>query len=359
MKEDSSQPAESRALSLPPSYEQNFTVCPFDVKILSNRHGGNEIFGSGAWSTVYKAIRQPAPSSVGLITPPSSPVAANPFLLAVKVPMRKDAEAILEHEGEILKYLSSLTNSEKFITPFFGVIPKFSSLVLGAVPLSLEEHITVCAMRAKQTLTTWNMSEPVIGSTRTWLDLAHKIVSGLHWLHEEAGVVHGDIKPGNFLLKPLATEGGGVLFPYQPVFIDFSSSYVLENDKPTPNMLSAVTREYTAPELQTSAVLRDPKSSTTFASDIFSTAVTLLVAATGDTKVYSGSVFQRQAMATQGWQVLQLVQGSDQGARVPRHSVVERALEQAVLRAGMGRVSAGKWLDIVEEMMAGEPSKTA
>lgn len=350
---------ESRTLPLIPKCDNPFRVCLFDVKILSDRHGANEVFGSGAWSTVYKAIRQPAPSPIGLVTPPSSPVAANPLLLAVKVPMRKDAEPVLEHEGEILTYLSSFPESEKYVVPFLGVIPKFSSLVLAAVPLSLDDHIQACAMRAKQTFTTWNMSDPVIGTQRVWLDLAKKLISALCWLHDEAGVVHGDIKPGNFLLKPEPITKETAIFPYQPIFIDFSSGHVVDSKKSTPNTLSAVTREYTAPELLSSAVLRDPNSSTTFASDVFSTAVTLLVAAIGDPKVYSGSVFQRQAMASDGWQVLQLVRGGDQGSRIPRCGVVERSLERAVLRAGMGRVSAGQWLDIIEGMMVGEPLKTS
>ena len=350
---------ETPTLPLIPKCDNPVRMCPFDVKILSDRHGANEVFGSGAWSTVYKAIQQPAPSPMGLVTPPSSPVAANPLLLAVKVPMRKDAEPVLEHEGKILTYLSSFSKAEKYVVAFLGVIPKFSSLVLAAVPLSLDDHIQTCAIRAKQTFTTWNMSDPVIGSQSIWRDLAKKITSALYWLHDGAGVVHGDIKPGNFLLKPEPITKETGIFPYQPVFIDFSSGHIVDSKKTTPNTLSAVTREYTAPELLSSAVLRDPKSSTTFASDVFSTAVTLLVAATGDPKVYSGSIFQRQAMASQGWQVLQLVRSGDSGSRVPRCGVVERSLERAVLRAGMGRVSAGRWLDILEEMMVGEPSKTS
>ena len=349
--------ADAPGFSLPPTRDQTYTVCPFDVRILNDRHGANEVFGSGAWSTVYKAIRQSAPSSFGLTTPPSSPVVANPSLLAVKVPMRKDAEPILEHEGEILTYLSSFAASEKSIAPFFGVIPKFSSLVLAAIPLSLEEHITSCAKRAKQTLTTRNMSDPVVGTTKAWVDLAKKVISALHWLHDETGVVHGDVKPGNILLKPASAAMDTSQFPFQPVLIDFSSGHILNSNKSAPNMLSAVTREYTAPELLSSTVFREPKSCTTPGSDVFATAVTLLVAAIGDHKVYPGSVHQRQAMATQGWQVLQLVRSGDNGSRVPRHGVVERALERAVLKAGMGRVNAGQWLDVIEEMSMGEPSK--
>ncbi|RJE16899.1 Protein kinase domain-containing protein [Aspergillus sclerotialis] len=84
-------------------------------------------------------------------------------------------------------------------------------------------------------------------------------------------------------------------------------------------------------------------------------AITLLVAATGQMLVYPGSVFQRQAMATQGWMVLNYARNADQGSRVPRFGVVERVLERAVLKADMGRVSAREWLGIVETIAQGIP----
>jgi len=70
--------------------------------------------------------------------------------------------------------------------------------------------------------------------------------------------------------------------------------------------------------------------------------------------VYPGSVFQRQLMATQGWMILNHVRSGEQGARVPRLGVVERVLERAVLQAGMGRVSALTWLEIVANIGRGE-----
>jgi len=62
-------------------------------------------------------------------------------------------------------------------------------------------------------------------------------------------------------------------------------------------------------------------------------------------------------MATQGWQVLSLVRSGDAGVTVPKQGVVERTLERAVLRTGMGRVDAKQWLEIVREMKMGEPMK--
>ena len=99
------------------------------------------------------------------------------------------------------------------------------------------------------------------------------------------------------------------------------------------------------------------KSTATKASDVFSLAVTLLVAATGQMLVYPGSVFQRQVMATQGWLVLNHVRCGEGGARVPRMGAVERVLERAVLKAEMGRVSTEQWLGIVDSIGKDEPMK--
>jgi len=65
--------------------------------------------------------------------------------------------------------------------------------------------------------------------------------------------------------------------------------------------------------------------------------------------VYSGSVFQRQLMATQGWLVLSHVRGGEQGGRVPLGGVVEKVLQRAVLKDEFARVSALEWLEIVEQ----------
>ena len=279
-----------------------------------------------------------------------------PLIVAVKRPARSDARAVLQSEAKILTHLSATYGWEHRIVEFFGVMTDGTALVMAAVSLSLEYHINRCSSMARRNLTTQTMFQPVLGSSKIWLHLAHSLISGLCWLHDEAAVIHGDIKPGNFLLQPKVMSSDDD-FPYQPLFIDFSSSHLIDSAEVRLNTLSAVTREYTAPELLVSSVLRDPKATATRASDVFSLAVTLLVAATGETMVYPGSVFQRQAMATQGWQVLSFVRSGDSGARVPRHGVVEKVLERAVLKADMGRIWTGRWLELVEDVMMGEPQK--
>jgi serine/threonine protein kinase len=261
---------------------------------------------------------------------------------------------ILKSEAKILSYLRSVPESERYVVPFYGVVDE-ATIVLEAIPFSLEDHIRKCAVIAAQKFSTRTMEEPVLGSTAKWFHLAQQLVSALAWLHNSAHVVHGDIKPGNILMSRAHGSENDITF--EPLFADFSSSQRLDLDETTPNTLSAVTREYTAPELLNSKVLRDPTSTATPASDVFSMALTLLVAATGQLLVYPGSVFQRQAMATQGWMVLSHVRNGEGGTRVPRSGIVEKVLEKAVLKTDMGRVSAQEWMGLVETLAKREPAK--
>ena len=293
--------------------------------------------------------------SAGLITPPSSPLNSIPLIVAVKKPACRSAKPVLQNEALILCHLATTVGAAEFVIPFFGLISTTSSLVLGAVPLTLREHIESCAIQTKQHFSTWTMEEPVLGNTRTWLDLAERTITALDWLHNEAGVVHGDIKPGNILLAP--SSDADAVFAHKPLLADFSSSQLLHTDRPATNTLSAVTREYTAPELLSSKVLSDPNATATTASDVFSLAVTLMVAATGELSVYPGSVWQRQAMAMQGWDVLNMVRCGEQGTRVPTHGTVDRVLERAVLKADLGRIDAQSWVELVAEIKMGEATK--
>lgn len=330
---------------------EGIMVCPFDVDFVKDQNDRKQMFGFGAWSNVFKATYAvKTPTSHGLMTPPSRRIPTPPVLVAVKTPARKDAIAILRHEAQVLSSLRELDLNEKHVAAFHGMIDDESSLVLAAHPLSLEDHVRSCARAAQTTMTTDSMSSPVIGSAAMWLDLAGKLITTLAWMHNEALIVHGDIKPGNILLKPI-TDGSvdKSVFLYQPLFIDFSSSQRLYSTAITPNTLSAVTKEYTAPELLTVAVLKDPNSCATTASDVFALAVTLLVGATGDPMVYTGySAMQRQMLATQGWGVLNNVRSLS--PRVPRQGIVSKVLEKAVLKKDMGRISTSAWLSLVDNV---------
>jgi len=306
-------------------------------------------FGHGVWSAVYKASSLPAsPTSDTLITPPASPAAKN-RIVAVKTPIRKDAHPVLESEARVLTRLSLSPGAERYVVPFLGYIPRSHALIMGAVPLALSSYITEEAGKAQERRSTSNMLEPVPGKQR-WIGLARKLISGLEWMHNTAGVVHGDIKPHNILLRrvpALSDDGEG--FVYEPLYADFSSAHDTSSATSSPAPGSALTPPFAAPELLSPAALKSPTGAPpTTSSDIFSLAVTLLAAATGDLLLYPGtSHMQRLAMAREGHRVVEFARSSGNGMRVPRGGVVESIVKVAVCKEPGERVQAGEWVEIV------------
>lgn len=322
--------------------------CPYVVATVINKDGEKYLFGHGAWSNVYKVTCQTSPvSEYGMLTPPSKPSQSPPLVAAIKCPTRKDAITILREEAKTLSHLRSCDPDEDHVAAFYGIVDEESSLVMAAHPLSLEDHIKSCAIIAESSRTTSNMKIPALGSIKTWLSLASKLVNTLDWMHNDASIVHGDIKPGNVLLRPILNPTNDE-FPFTPLFIDFSSSQRLDSNTIVPNTLSAITTEYTAPELLSVAVLNDPKSCATIETDIFSLAVTLLVAATGDTLVYSGCSSQQKLMlAKQGAFVIANVRNFS--SRVPRHGIVSKILEKAVVKKDAGRITTTDWKQLIKD----------
>lgn len=323
--------------------------CPYGVTTVTSSDGEPHLFGHGAWSNVYKVTCQtPLVTNNGLFTPPSNPTQTPPLVAAVKCPTRRDAISILREEGKTLTHLQSCNPNEDHVVTFHGIIDEESSLVLAAYPLSLEDHIRACAQIARESRTTSNMKQPVLGSTKIWLSLASKLIKALDWMHNDASIVHGDIKPGNILLRPIP-DAAEDEFPFTPLFIDFSSSQRLDSSTIVPNTLSAITTEYTAPELLSVAVLNDPKSCATIESDVFSLAVTLIAAATGDTMIYGGcSTQQKLMLAKQGAYIIANVR--NMSSRIPRHGTVSKLLEKAVVKKEAGRIATSDWLRLASDL---------
>ncbi|KAL4949184.1 kinase-like domain-containing protein [Aspergillus filifer] len=329
--------------------------------------GRHVAFGSGAWSVVYKAFASPrtnpSPAMTRPLTPPSSPVTKG-RLVAVKSPGRRDAKAVLYAEARALTRASCVPGSERHIVPFHGYIAESSTIVMGAVPLSLSSYIEEKSRFAQQNFSTRTMFDPVLGIPQ-WHDLAKKLIASLSWLHEQAQIVHGDIKPHNILLRPCLSINfedasdttSNEPFPYEPLLADFSSAHCTapestEESEPS-TALSAVTPPFTAPELLRALSSPDPITPAP-ASDVFSMAVTLLAAATGDLMIYSGfSPAQRLMVAKDGHMVIDFARSSGaNGTRVPKNGIVEKIVKPGIAKDPAMRVSCGEWLQLAGSISA-------
>ncbi|KAL4937564.1 hypothetical protein BDV06DRAFT_202647 [Aspergillus oleicola] len=330
--------------------------------------GRRVAFGSGAWSVVYKAFASPraSPTMTRPLTPPSSPTIKG-RLVAVKSPGRRDARAVLFAEARALTRASSVPGSEQHIVPFHGYIMDSSTIVMGAVPLSLSTYIEEKARFAQQNFSTRTMFDPVLGMPH-WHNLAKKLIASLLWLHEQAQIVHGDIKPHNILLRPCMSidfEGDSDMnpkdtFPYEPLLADFSSAHSItpsdstsESNSEPSTALSAVTPPFTAPELLRALSSPNPIVPAP-ASDVFSLAVTLLAAATGNLLIYSGfSAAQRLMVAKDGHMVIEFARSSgDNGTRVPKGGVVEGIVKPGIAKDPSQRVSSEEWLELANSLSA-------
>ncbi|MCJ1399357.1 hypothetical protein MMC11_002559 [Xylographa trunciseda] len=312
-------------------------------KLFTGTFSLHEAYGYGAWSTVRRATETSATSSP--FTPPNSPPRndsnplpqSHPRILAVKTPIRPSAHAVLAHEARILTYLHAFPAASGYILPFHGFLPETHSIVLSAIPLTLEAHARIALRTAQENFTTRTMFDPVIGTTQ-WTSLAKALISGLAFLHSKQ-CIHGDIKPANILLSPISDTD------FQPLICDFSSSFILPPGSAPPPINpanDAITPAFTAPELLEGYRPGKSASAATFASDVFALGVTLLVAAVGDVP-YQGMALQRLAMAREG-RPLAFARGGEQGSRVMKGGVVDGVLEGSLEREVEKRITAEGWV---------------
>lgn len=299
-------------------------------------------FGRGVWSVVYRAeaVLAPLPD---LPTPPTSPSNSPPrpasAVFAVKSPSRRDADSILYHEARMLTYLHSFPGSTKHLVPFHGFEISTHSILLGPLPVNLDSRIKVAATSARINLSTRIIFDPVVGLPE-WSTLASHLVSGLCFLHAQS-CVHGDIKPANILLQ-LKSPGA-----FEPLYCDFSSSLHLKD--PTPTEITALTPDYTAPELLSLLTAPDKRTLPTFAADVYALGVTLLFAAIGESPYASAKLeLMKLGMAKEG-RPLDFARGSDQASRVRKGSRVERCLLGA-FKKEKGRWTVNEWAEELREL---------
>ncbi|EEP82775.1 predicted protein [Uncinocarpus reesii 1704] len=326
--------AASRGISQP-TILKNPLEFGWDLEVQRNLRGDPVEFGRGAWSIVYSAVcQEPEPVS------PASNVSTNlnsqpDRVFAVKTPLRKDAYRILKAEALLLTRLSTIPGHESHLVPFLGYVSPSHSLVMEALPLTLASYITSRAAIARDNFSTKTMFDPIVGMSK-WLSLSCHLVKGLAWLHDAAEIVHGDVKPQNILLREQDSKREDT-FPFDLLYVDFTSSDDLSSSAACPKdhglALSALTPPFAAPELLTISALKSSTLAPSKASDVFSLAVTLLTAVTGDLQLYPGAgSMQCLAMSRDGHRVLDFVRSGVNCSRVPRKGTVERILSPAIVK---------------------------
>ena len=348
------------ALQKEPSWEETRPQPPTKTyHLIGSTSSGYEEYGRGVWSIVYRAseLSNPEIPPPTLLTPPTSPVSTSTpathgkSLLAVKAPLRRDAHKILDSEACILTYLHASPLAENFLVPFHGYDGPAHHILMGPVPLSLESRAKTSAKTARAEFSTSTMFDPVIGTSQ-WAHLALHLIAGLGFLHSKS-CIHGDIKPANILLQPSPDPDDPIA--YTPLYTDFSSSSVTSAST-SPEQVSALTSDYTSPELLLS--LQRGAAIATPASDVFALAATLLMAATGESP-YAGARMevQKLGMCREG-RPLDFARNGEQGSRILKGREVSRVLEGAVTSSET-RWSVEEWKGEAERVLESwaQPSK--
>lgn len=313
------------------------------------------LLGEGAWSKVY-AIRS--------------------HNIAVKTPSAPTSREVIEKEAKILHYLTTALPDLK-IARFRGFDVASSSLFMELVSMgTLESFVErkardLAVEREEGGNVMANMRRPVVGMGQ-WLFLAERL-AGVFSRLKEVGVVHGDVKWSNILLREFRPVNGNLEDAawascrtklYEPVVVDFSSGHFHLDGGELPEAVNAVTTSFCAPELLESFISRPSTSSSqvtppvtptsssrasaavtaphplpTFQSDLYSAALCLLAAAIGS-EVYRNAgkfvgIYVRQGNPI-GW-----VRGDERGLRIGRGCVVLDVLKDCFGKVAEERVDVG------------------
>ena len=331
--------------------QQPLQQLPEEPRAYTKKYDIAKELGQGAWSNVYSAFEQFedfAPSVVAPLTPPVSPESKSrsyhTHVLAVKVPSERRAHKVLKKEACTLTYLHSRNEAESYLVPFHGFDTRTHSIVMEAIPTSLERLIKSTPRRE---LSTKTMFDPVIGA-ETWASLAEQLIHGLAFL-QSVGCIHGDIKPANVLVRTDEATGD-----ITPLYCDFSSARVQAPGSTAAESeeITAVTKDYLSPELLVLLLGRNgDRAIATLASDVFALAVTLLAAAIGGSPYACVSMeIQKLSMAKEGVPIEFARQGAV-GSRVMKGRAVAKILGPAVEKDAEKRITVAAWGGVAEEII--------
>jgi serine/threonine protein kinase len=190
--------------------------------------------------------------------------------VAAKVPRSRAAYAAIRREAAILRHLQQMSGAIRHTAEIVACVDEQASptLVLERAQCDLWQMIQKERGRSLRT-------SPLFGQ-RKWRHLAREATSAVEYLHQ-AGFIHGDLKPENFLAFTGNEADGHYL-----KLADFEAAIATAADSPfaanhQAHIGVAGTHYTTAPER-----LSRYDTGPTCAADCFALGVTLLVLATGN-----------------------------------------------------------------------------
>jgi serine/threonine protein kinase len=255
---------------------QSIEEVAYSPKILSSdeyRINHTNVLGKSPLATVYTG--ELVPTQHGF---------SKRKLIAVKFAKGSQGRHLIKHEAGIYNHLCKFPDVSEFVVGYHGLDISITALVMDRMNFTLSE----CVKRIEESPKRYHIIES------TFRPVATKMVQSLMWLHTVVEVVHGDIKPSNFLLR----HNPFTLDPDAPqieiVLSDFGSARRFEQDM-IPD--GGNTWEYMAPERMN---FRASQTPSTKEADVWALAISLLVIITGKAP-YEGLTGPRQwALIGQG-----------------------------------------------------------
>jgi len=224
----------------------------------------------------------------------------------------------------------------EYIVGYEGYDLQNKGVILEYLPLTLEDWIQQLSDEQDEGRRIQRLREEL-------RPMVLHLVKGLAFLRAQ-GIVHGDIKPANILLRePDRTSAQPKV--YQPLFCDFTASSTIEAStiSQASSLAGAGTYDFMAPELFSLSAVPTP------ASDVYALGTTILTAVLGHSP-YDGAnnMFMRRAMAMNG-SPIEFAGSSLTGIKRCNALDVETWIGRALRKKAADRCTAAAWVNALQE----------
>jgi len=257
---------------------------------------------------------------------------------AAKVGVGRSAQEVLRHEARILTRLSAHPDYAEYIVGYEGYDLQNKGVILENLPLTLEDWIQQLSDEQDEARRLRRLREELQPT-------ALHLVKGLAFLHAQ-GIVHGDIKPANILLREPSNgqDCAAQSKVYQPLFCDFTASSTIgaSTISQASSLAGAGTYDFMAPELFSLTAIPTP------ASDVYALGTTILTAVLGHSP-YDGAnnMFMRRAMAMNG-SPIEFAGSSLTGIKRCDAMDVETWIGGALRKKAADRCTADAWVKALQ-----------